>query len=124
MLSVPFFALSLGIYEFGRACWTLEALQEATTQGARCIGVHQAGCYGSGAYSASGTVTYVQNVATGWGISVPGADITPTLSTTCGSVAGFAQIQIAYNYTTVVAGLIPSLGNEQMTVSSCFPNNP
>src|SRR5579864_9435686 len=83
MLAVPFFGLALGIYEFGRVCWTLEALQESAAQGARCIGVHQSNCYSSGSYSSSSTVTYVQNVATGWGITLPTADITPTQSTTC-----------------------------------------
>lgn len=124
MLAVPFLGLALGIYEFGRACWTLEALQESAAQGARCIGVHQSGCYSSGTYSSSGTVTYVQNVATGWGITVPSADITPTQSTTCGSVAGFSQVQISYTFNTVVGTLIPSLSNHTLSVASCFPDNP
>jgi Flp pilus assembly protein TadG len=123
-LAVPFLALSLGVYEFGRACWTMEALQESAVQGARCIGVHQSSCYSSGSYSASSTTTYVRNVASGWGIAVPAADITPTLSTSCGTVAGFAQIQIVYNYSSVVGNLIPSLANKSLTVTSCFPDNP
>jgi len=57
MLAVPFLGLALGILEFGRACWTLEALQESAVQGARCIGVHQTGCYSAGSYSADGTKT-------------------------------------------------------------------
>jgi Flp pilus assembly protein TadG len=124
MLAVPFLGLALGVYEFGRACWTLEALQESAAQGARCIGVHQVGCYASGAYSASGTVTYVQNVAAGWGISVPSANITPTQSSVCGTVAGFSQIQISYTFSTVVGTLIPSLASQTFNVASCFPDNP
>ena len=123
-LALPFLALSLGIYEFGRACWTLEAIQEASTQGARCIGVHQSACYASGIYSASNTTTYVRNVASGWGISLPAADVTPTLSTSCGGVAGFAQIQVVYNFQTMVSGLIPALNGQQLTATSCFPDNP
>jgi hypothetical protein len=123
-LAVPFMALVLAVFEFGRACWTLEALQESAVQGARCIGVHQSGCYASGSYSASGTTSYVQSVTRGWGIAVPVADITPTQSTTCGTVAGFAQIQISYNFSTVAGLLIPSLRNRTLAVSSCFPNNP
>ena len=124
MLAVPFLGLAVGIFEFGRMCWTLEALQESAAQGARCIGVHQTGCYSSGAYSSDGTKTYVQTVASGWGVSVPSASITPTLSTTCGTVAGFSQIQISYTFTTVVGLLIPSLSSEPLNVTSCFPNNP
>lgn len=124
MLAVPFLGIAVGIFEFGRACWTLEALQESAVQGARCIGVHETGCYSSGSFDASGTISYVQGVAQGWGITVPTADITPTQSTTCGTVAGFSQIQISYNFSTVVGNLIPSLSNETLSVASCFPYNP
>ena len=124
MLAVPFLALSIGIFEFGRACWVVEALQESAAQGARCIGVHQSGCYSNGSYSSSGTVSYVQSVARGWSISVPSANITPTQSTTCGTVAGFAQIQISYTFNTVVGQLIPALSSETFNVASCFPLNP
>jgi Flp pilus assembly protein TadG len=124
ILAIPFFGLSVGVFEFGRFCWTQEALQESVTQAARCIGVHQTSCYSGGVYSASGTQTYVQQVASGWGIGVPTADITPTQSTSCGGVAGFAQVQIAYNFSTVAGALIPSLANVAMTANSCFPDNP
>lgn len=124
ILAVPFLGLAFAVFEFGRASWTLEALQESAVQGARCIGVQSTSCYSSGSYSASATTSYVRNVASGWGISVPAADITPTQSTTCGTVAGFAEIQISYNFSTVVGKLIPALRNRTLNVTSCFPNNP
>ncbi len=123
ILAVPFLALSLGVYEFGRACWTIEALQESAAQGARCIAIPQYSCAASGAYSASAATTYVQNIAGGWGVTLPSGDITLTQSTNCGSVAGFAQVQISYNYSTVVGALIPALKNQTINVSSCFPDN-
>jgi Flp pilus assembly protein TadG len=123
-LALPFLTLAFAIFEFGRACWTLEALQESATQGARCIGVQSSSCYSGGSYSSSATTTYVQGVAGGWGISVPSADIVPTQSTSCGTVAGFAQVQITYTFKTVVAKLIPALANQTLTATSCFPDNP
>lgn len=123
VLAVPFMSLVFGIIEFGRASWTLEALQESAQQGARCIGVQSSSCYSGGSYSASATETYVANVASGWGVSVPTADITPTKSTTCAGVTGFAQVQISYTYATIAGKLIPSLKNQSMTVTSCFPSN-
>ena len=123
ILSVPFFALTLGVVEFGRACWTLEALQESAQQGARCVAVQSSSCYSGGSYSSSTTQTYVRNVASGWGISLPTADITPTQSTTCAGVTGFAQVQISYTYSTIVGALIPSLRSEPMSVTSCFPDD-
>jgi len=123
ILAIPFFGLSIGIFEFGRAFWTQEALQESVTQGARCVGIQQSSCYTAGVYSASATKTYVEGVALGWGITVPSADITATQTTTCGGVAGFAQIQIAYTFNTVAGNLIPSLRSVPLTATSCFPNN-
>jgi Flp pilus assembly protein TadG len=124
LLAIPFFMLAVGVFEVCRALWTEEALQESVTQGARCIGVHQTDCYSAGVYSATGTTAYVQNVATGWGISVPTADITPTQSANCGGVAGFAKITIAYNFSTVAGSLIPSFSNVPLAAKACFPNNP
>ena len=123
VLSVPFLGLCMAVVEFGRACWTMEALQESAAQGARCVGVQSSPCYSGGSYSATSTTTYVQNVASGWGVSVPSADITPTQSTTCGGVSGFAQVQVSYTYSTVVGALIPSLQNFPINVTSCFPDN-
>jgi len=48
-------AMSFGVYEFGRWAWTLEALQESATQGARCVGIGQSACESSGAYNSSST---------------------------------------------------------------------
>jgi Flp pilus assembly protein TadG len=124
ILAPPFLCLAFGVYEFGRALWTLEALQESATQGARCIGVQSTSCYASGSYSNSNTISYVQQIAQGWGISVPTADVVPTQSTTCGTVAGFAQVQISYQFSTVVGSLIPALANQTLTATSCFPDNP
>lgn len=115
--------MSFGIYEFGRWAWTLEALQESVSRGARCIGIAQSTCESGGAYSSTSTVTYVQGVAAGWGITVPAADITSTNSTSCGGVTGFSQVQISYVFNSVVAKIIPS-GNSgtTLTVKSCYPN--
>jgi Flp pilus assembly protein TadG len=124
ILAIPFLSLAVGVFEFGRFSWTHEALQESVTQGARCIAVHQNSCYTAGVYDATATKNYVQAVASGWGIPVPTADITPTQSTSCGGVAGFAQIQIAFTFNTVAGALIPSLANTPMSATSCFPNNP
>lgn len=124
ILAPPFLCLGFGVYEFGRALWTLEALQESATEGARCIGVQSGSCYSNGSYSEDETIDYVQGVAQGWGISVPDADIVPTQSTTCGTVAGFAQVQITYQFSTVVGSLIPALANQTLTASACFPDNP
>lgn len=121
VLAVPFLCMCFGVIEFGRACWTMEALQESAAQGARCIGVVSSACSSGGAFSSSAAQTYIQNVASGWGLSVPTGDITPTQSTTCGGVSGFSKVQISYTFSTIVGDLIPSLKSAAMSVSSCYP---
>ena len=115
--------MSFGIYEFGRWAWTLEALQESVSRGARCVGISEAACESSGAYNAASTTSYVEGVAAGWGITVPAADITSTNSTSCGGVTGFSQVQISYVFTSVVTKIIPTGANgTTLTVTSCYPN--
>ena len=81
---------SFGIYEFGRWSWAYESLQEAVSRGARCAAIGQASCEASGAFSSSNTISYVQGVAAGWGMTVPTGEITVNNSTTCGGVSGFS----------------------------------
>ena len=123
-LSPALLLMALGIYEFGRWCWAHEAIQESAAQGARCVAIAESACESSGSYSSSATATYVQGVASGWGLNVPTANVISSNSTSCGGVSGFSQVQVSYTFTTVVSRLIPAGTNgTTMTVTSCFPNN-
>ncbi|HEX4160124.1 MAG TPA: TadE/TadG family type IV pilus assembly protein [Rhizomicrobium sp.] len=116
---------SFGVYEFGRWAWSLEALQEAASRGARCAAIGQAACESSGAFSASSTASYVQTVAAGWGLTVPAGDITATNGTTCGGVSGFSQVQINYVFASVVNKIIPTgSAGKTLTLTSCYPDTP
>jgi Flp pilus assembly protein TadG len=116
---------SFGVYEFGRWSWTLEALQEAASRGARCAAIGQSACQSSGSFSSGNTATYVQGVAASWGITLPTGDIATNNSTSCGGVSGFSQVQINYSFASVVAKLIPTgTSGTMLTLSSCYPNSP
>jgi Flp pilus assembly protein TadG len=116
---------SFGIYEFGRWAWTMEALQEAASRGARCAAIGQSSCESSGSFSATSTASYVQTVAAGWGLTVPTSGITSNNSTTCGGVSGFSQVQISYVFSSIVTKVIPSgTGGTTLTLTSCYPNTP
>jgi hypothetical protein len=116
---------SFGIYEFGRWSWTLEALQEAASRGARCAAIGQAACESGGVFNSGSVVSYVQGVASGWGVTVPSADITTNNSASCGGVSGFSQVQISYVFNSVVNKLVPSgSAGTTLTLSSCYPNTP
>jgi Flp pilus assembly protein TadG len=123
MILSPLCLIFFGVLEFGRAMWTREALQEAATAGARCIGIPQPQCSSGGTYNSASATTYIQGVASGWGITVPSADITMTESTTCAGLAGFSTVAIAYNFQTVVPKLIPfGTGGITLNAQACFPN--
>lgn len=122
-LALPFAGVTTAVFEAGRACWTLEALQASAAQGARCIGVKANSCYASGAYSATATLAHVQDVATGWGITIPSSAITVTQNTNCGNVPGFAEVRISYPFSSVAGNLVPGLNNVPLSASSYFPNN-
>ena len=70
-LALPFAGVTTAAFEAGRACWTLEALQDSAIQGARCIGVKATSCFSSGVFSAPSAVAKIQDVAKAWGVSIP-----------------------------------------------------
>jgi Flp pilus assembly protein TadG len=120
-LVAPLFLMLLfGSVEFGRLLWTKQALQEAATAGARCMGIAQSSCA-----SASQTQTYVQQVARGWGISLSTAAITASNTATCGgSTAAFSQVSIASTFSSAASTLIRLARSISLSASACYPNNP
>jgi Flp pilus assembly protein TadG len=124
IVALPLLMLALGIFEFARLYWTQEALQESATAGARCMGILQSSCSSSGAYNSGNTVSYIQQVASNWGVTIPSANITTTNSTTCGGISGFSQVQITYVFHTLVPNIVPiGSSGKSLTVASCYPNN-
>jgi hypothetical protein len=114
----------IGFTEFGRLAWTFEVLQEAVSEGARCMGLRANSCAASGVFSAANTKSYVVSLATSRGVVITTAMVSLNNVATCGGASGFSQVSIAYNFTTVAPTLLTSLTNG-MTVpaTACFPNN-
>ena len=132
LVAPVFLALLFGALEFGRALWTQQALQETAIAGARCMALPQTGCATStGApptysYSPTMTTTYIQQVASQWGVSLPSANITAVNagSTNCGA-SGFSQVSL----TSLSRAWSPRLvqipsGGIPLGATACFPNNP
>ncbi len=116
------FTLLFGVTEFGWYMWTANALQQTAIQSARCMGVLAGNCASGSAYSSSNTQSYVQNVASTYGITVPAADIVLSQAGTCGGASGFSTVTINYTFRTVVPNLITGLSSVAMTEQACFPN--
>jgi Flp pilus assembly protein TadG len=122
----PLLLVIFGVFEFGRLLWTREALQETATAGARCMGMSATSCAAGGVYSAANATTYVEGVATNWGVTLAGADIALNNNTTCASVSapnGFSSVTITYTFNSVAPNFITALaGGTTLTTTACFPN--
>ncbi len=122
IVCLPFFAMVFGVAEFGRARWTMAALEQAAQAGARCMGLTLSGCATDGAYDASATTATVQGLAARWSVTVPATGVALDNAATCGGMAGFSQVTVTIPFRTVAPALIPALGpGFTLRASSCFP---
>ena len=123
ILAVPFLMIVCGTMEFGRVMWTREALEQTAITGARCMGLSQSSCGMGGVYSAGMTQNYVIAQATQWGVTLTSDNIMLDNSATCGGVAGFSQVKLAYTFKTVLPQLINALANADLKAVACFPTH-
>ena len=83
-------------------------------------------CASAGAYSSGNTTTYIEGVATGWGVTLTSTNIALNNSTTCAGVTatnGFSSVTITYTFQSIVPNLITALaGGTTLTSTACFPN--
>ncbi len=131
MVLPMFLMLVFGGIEFGRLLWTKQSLQEAAIAGARCMAIAQGStltsspCASGSSYSATSTKSYIQTVASGWGLSVPSSGITLDDNTSCGGTTGFSQVTLTSTFTSVAPSLVRlAAGGVTLTATACFPNNP
>ena len=116
------FLLLFGVTEFGWYMWTANALQQTAIQGARCMGVLNSNCASGAAYSSSLTTSYVQSLASTYGVTVPTAGVVLSTSATCGGATGFSSVTINYTFRTLVPNVVTGLSSVAMSQSACFPN--
>jgi Flp pilus assembly protein TadG len=132
LVVLMFLMLVFGAIEIGRMLWTKQALQETAIVGARCMAIAQSSnsaqntgsCAASGKYSSSATTTYIENVASGWGLSLSASNISLAPSATSGGCTGLSQVTLTSTFTSPVAALILlSAGGITLSESTCYPNN-
>jgi Flp pilus assembly protein TadG len=124
MVAPPMLAIAFGIFEYSRLFWTQEALEQTAIAAARCMGILSSSCASGGVYSAGNTQTYIGNLASGWGISVPVANMTLNNAATCSGTTGFSQVTLTTNFLTAVPEILPlPSGGSTLTAIACFPNN-
>jgi Flp pilus assembly protein TadG len=117
-----FLGLIFGTIEYGRLLWTKQALQQTAIAGARCMAIAQ-GVIQDSPCAAGGTTSYIQSVASGWGLSLQSSNI--TLSSSCGSTSGFSQVTLTSTFNTPVPAIVLlAAGGTTLTATACYPNNP
>ncbi len=124
LLATPLLLLVLGILEFGRLMWFREALQMTANEGARCMGVVASSCASGGAYNATNTTTYIENVANNWGITLANANVAlarPSTNANCVPtqitvpVTAMSEVTITYTFQTAVPQLFDMLVGKSLT---------
>ena len=132
LVAPMFLMLVFGAVEFGRVLWTEQALQETALAGARCMALAQTtksaqntgSCSSTGSYSSTATKTYIQNVASGWGLSLPLSGISLSTSATSGGCTGMSQVTLTKTFTSVAPLLVHlNSGGIALTAAACYPNN-
>jgi Flp pilus assembly protein TadG len=125
LVAPMFLALLFGTFEFGRALWAQQALQEIAISGARCMALPQSACASAGtyAYNAAKTMTYIQQVANQWGVPLPSGNIDQNNSANCGGASGFSKVSVAVAFQSAVPNLVNMFGGIPLTATACFPNN-
>jgi hypothetical protein len=114
----------VGFTEYGRLVWTSEVLQEAASEGARCMGLRASSCAAAGVFSSASTKSYIVSLATSRGVVITGTMVTLSNAATCGGATGFSQVSISYHFVTAAPGLLTSLIHGfTMPASACFPNS-
>lgn len=124
-----FLMLVFGTIEFGRILWTQQALQETAIAGARCVAIAQGSnptsspCASSGSYSSTTATGYIQQVASGWGLSIPSSGINPDPTGGSGC-PGLSQVTLTSTFVSVAPLLVQLAGATSLTATACYPNNP
>jgi Flp pilus assembly protein TadG len=122
----PLMLLVFGTFEFGRLLWTREAMQETAAAAARCMALSATSCASSGAYSSSNTTTYIENVASAWGVTLTSSNMTLNSSTTCAGVSapnGFSTVTLTYTFQSIVPNFVhPLASGTSLSTTACYPN--
>ena len=120
MIALPLILLLVGTIEISRYTWTRLALQDAASEGARCLGLGLPTCFAGGSMDQGGTKEFVRKTAAGWGVTIAEDEVSPELDEECDGVDDFAKVVIEHEFTSV----LPALPDTVIEVEACFPNSP
>jgi Flp pilus assembly protein TadG len=111
----PFIMIILSLITFGRVMWTLNGLQEAGYQTARCVAIANSAC--------ATPATYAVNLATSYGVvGLTAAEVAVTNSSACNQATSnrYVQVTITFPAYAQIAPLLPSFTTNLVT-TACYP---
>lgn len=114
LLAPMFFLVLFGTIEGARVMWTQQTLDEVAYSTARCMSVSSA-CDTSAAQQ-----SFAVARASGYGLSVSSASVTPQLDVTCRGFPNSSRVTITHTFTSVMDGFVPVFP-AQLQVESCYP---
>ena len=112
------FTLLFGGFETARYFWTLQALQLAGDQTARCVAIGGTACAAAPAYAVGAAQTF--------GAAITSADVTIDTVTaqaaSCAPLAGNSakRVRLTSRFSSPFQALLPFLG-QGFTTASCYP---
>ena len=119
-------AMMLATIDFSWLIWSLEAVQQGASSGARCMGVLGSSCTNSsGVYNAALTTSYIQTLVGTRGVHIASGSITLNNSTSCESTSGYSKVSVSFNFQTIIPNVLNAFGVQPVVnVVACFPNQP
>lgn len=122
--------LVLGVFEFGRYLWTVNALQQTVSMTARCVGVLEPytshaspGCAASGVYNSADAKSFAEQLAGSYGVTLADSNLTISNSATCSGLGAFSQVQLTYTFNTYLPNVVKAMAaGYTISESACFPN--
>ena len=121
IVAVPLMLLLFGTIEFGRMMWTLQAMQLAGDQTARCVAIGASACAVPTSYAATTAqgLGAVGLAASGVAVATQTASSSPAVCALTGSNTA-TLITLTLVFSSPVVALIPGI-NQTLTTHSCYP---
>jgi Flp pilus assembly protein TadG len=114
-------ALLFGTFEYARLVWTMQALQLAGDQTARCVAISGSSCKNAIAYAVATATGYGAFGLLSGGVTIDNIPPLITNISACTPPAGnvATRVHLSLDFISVAAGLIPGI-NSTIVTNSCF----
>lgn len=113
--------LLFGTFEYARLVWTMQALQLAGDQTARCVAISGTACASAKSFAIATATGFGAFGLLSSGITIDNIPPAITNATACAPPAGntAVRVQLSLQFTSVASGLLFGI-DQLITTKSCF----